>query len=358
MTLYFTTSDNADFLYASKFIVHDPVFLLVNSPQQPKIYVSELEFGRAQKESCCEVFLREKGFKDHEYALKITEDITDLKVNYNFPAGLFKKIQEQRQIDVIESCIQEREIKTEQEVQHLINANKISMKCFDKIKNILSESTIQGEFIIYNNTKLTSETLRIEVKKVILENGGISDYEPIIACGVQGCDPHCIGTGNIIPNQAIVCDIFPRADTLYYADMTRTFVKGKPSNVLKKQYEKVLEVQQHAIQMVKPGMRILDIAKYVEDAFAKDGYKKELIDDQWCGMIHGLGHGVGLDLHEAPSVNTRVAEDKVCIINQVFTIEPGLYYHKVGGVRIEDDIRVTEHGVEVITPYSYDWIIK
>ena len=109
--------------------------------------------------------------------------------------------------------------------------------------------------------------------------------------------------------------------------------------------------------MVRPGVKLVDLGKTPRVEFEKAGFVNKMEGNAPCGYIHGLGHGVGVDIHEDPPLNTRVAETELVELGQVFTIEPGLYYKSIGGCRIEDTLVVREMGAELLSAYDYDWIM-
>jgi Xaa-Pro aminopeptidase len=160
--------------------------------------------------------------------------------------------------------------------------------------------------------------------------------------------------------ESIILDIFP-ADkaSRYYADMTRTVVKGEPGEELQKMYDAVLESQQMALAMVGPSVNGKDIHQKVSDVLHEAGYETLLHDQKpgeplQRGFIHGTGHGVGLEIHEAPRVSTA---DEELVPGDVVTIEPGLYYPEIGGVRIEDLVVVTEDGCRNLTKFPKEFRI-
>ncbi len=150
-------------------------------------------------------------------------------------------------------------------------------------------------------------------------------------------------------DQPIVLDLFPYSKkTRYFADMTRTVVRGKASPKLKEMYALVLEAQQIAIAAIKPGVT----GKYVNDLvcehFEKHGYGTTHTKSK-TGFIHSTGHGVGIEIHEGPSIGEGGLEPLVA--GNVVTVEPGLYLPEIGGVRIEDIVVVTEKGCIDITKF-------
>ncbi len=161
--------------------------------------------------------------------------------------------------------------------------------------------------------------------------------------------PHHSGSGPIVPDTPIVIDIFPRSQqTGYFGDMTRTVVKGTPSKEVKRMYKAVLEGQKIGISMIKHGVKSADVHNAVVDYFSKSGFKTGQIDGKQQGFIHSTGHGLGLEIHEPPRVS--VGND-ILQAGNVVTVEPGLYYEKLGGVRIEDVVLVTKKGCEVLSKF-------
>ncbi len=163
-----------------------------------------------------------------------------------------------------------------------------------------------------------------------------------MAAGDHVCDPHNSGEGPLPADKSIIIDIFPRhVRNHYWGDMTRTVVKGRPSPELAALHKSVLQSQQEAIARIHPGATGAEIHQHVQECFRKAGHVTERRNGAMCGFFHGTGHGIGLDIHESPrlSKNGRELEQ-----GMVITVEPGLYYPGIGGVRIEDVVVVTEDG--------------
>jgi Xaa-Pro aminopeptidase len=165
-----------------------------------------------------------------------------------------------------------------------------------------------------------------------------------------------MGSGHIAAGEPIVFDLFPRDNaTGCFADMTRTYVVGDPSAEVKEWHRLVKEALDRSTAEVKPGANGRKLFELVCSIFEDAGYKTQLskqpgevLED---GFHHGLGHGVGLEVHERP-VMSRIGHDLVR--GDVITIEPGLYRAGYGGLRLEDLVLVTDDGYEVITDYPYD----
>jgi Xaa-Pro aminopeptidase len=253
----------------------------------------------------------------------------------------------------------ERSVKTRQEIGYIRESLAHTKVAFRTIENILRKSKIRGKRVYFKNKILTSEFLKQVAEMSLFENGMFDILGMIISCGKQTAIPHHSGAGPILPHQPIVCDIFPRHRASgYFADMTRTFVKGRPKPEIQKMYHTVLQAQIAAIKKISVSsadrhavIRAKDIYEATAEVILKNGYH---VSD--TGFIHGLGHGVGLDIHEKPSLKPH-SED-ILAAGNVITIEPGLYYPHLGGIRIEDMILVTKTGCQNLTNYPKKLVIS
>jgi len=170
-----------------------------------------------------------------------------------------------------------------------------------------------------------------------------------VASGQHGCDPHDVGNGPIRAGEPVIIDIFPRSEkTGYFADITRTVVKGKPRPRVREMYDAVLAGQRGALRMIKPGVVASDIHGAILALFEKRGFKTGQIDGRMQGFFHGTGHGLGLEIHEAPRI---AMNDTRLEAGMVVTVEPGLYYAGIGGMRIEDTVLVTRTGMRNLTRF-------
>lgn len=246
----------------------------------------------------------------------------------------------------------ERLRKAPHEIDAIRDALVRTQHAYTHIEEVLHNSTIDGDRVMYQGRPLTSERLKSEIEKILLSHDMTNDEGIIISCAGHAAIPHHRGAGMIRPHQTIVCDIFPRhRETGYFADMTRTYVKGEPTEEIAKMYAAVLEAQERAIEQVRPGVTMGDVHQSCIDTFLEKGYH---YGDK--GFIHGTGHGLGIDIHEYPYV--RHNAPTVFEPGHVVTIEPGLYYPEIGGVRIEDVVVVTEDGCRNLTDYHKDYIIE
>ncbi len=173
-------------------------------------------------------------------------------------------------------------------------------------------------------------------------------FNTIAAAGLHSALPHAEPMNEEIADNSLFTLDFGATVGGYCSDITRTLIVGNPSNELSSLWDLVFDVQQKCIAKVAPGMRACELDEYQRSLFAEHGMEKY--------VMHSLGHGVGLAIHEAPTVSRRC--DTVLRKNMIITIEPGLYIEKLGGVRIEDTVLITANGAEVLTKASHRVNIK
>ena len=191
--------------------------------------------------------------------------------------------------------------------------------------------------MFWSGKPLTSELLRAEIDSAILRAGGLP-ANTIVAGGDQACDPHERGRGPLFANSLIILDIFPRdAASGYFGDMTRTVVRGRASDEQRDLWETVRDGQEMALKKMKPGVDGLTLHNAIKKLFADRGYPTEVRKGRQVGFFHGTGHGLGLEIHEYPRFQKTVFKK-----GQVLTVEPGLYYPGLGGVRLEDVAVLTD----------------
>ncbi len=225
----------------------------------------------------------------------------------------------------------ERTIKTATEIGHIRAAQNTTEEAFDFARNILKRATIDGTTVRYNGDVLTSEFLKAEIKTFFLRRGYSCPEGIIVASGEQTARPHDEGTGPILPHVPIIIDMFPVHDeTGFFGDMTRTFVKGALTDEVRRMFNAVRDVQQEIALSISLGETGDAVYQRTVDAFRKRGYETS----KEKGFMHGTGHGLGLAVHELP--NLKPSSTDVLGPGMVVTVEPGLYYPGIGGVRIED----------------------
>jgi Xaa-Pro aminopeptidase len=194
--------------------------------------------------------------------------------------------------------------------------------------------------------RFTAEDLRAAVNTRIMAEGSVPSHT-ICAPGDQAVDPHEEGRGPIRAHQSIVMDIFPRSEsTGYFGDLTRTVVRGRASARLHEVYAIVHAGVRLGHFRVRDGADGQAIHREIQALFERHGYRTGVVAGRMQGFFHGTGHGLGLEIHEAPSISVRPSTLRA---RHVVTVEPGLYYLGLGGVRIEDVALVTKSGSRNLT---------
>jgi Xaa-Pro aminopeptidase len=254
-----------------------------------------------------------------------------------------------------------RRAKTEEEISNIEKTQKAVEAACAHAVGILEESEVGEDNVLnWRGEPLTSELLRAEIDVDLLRSGCAADGT-IVAGGPQAADPHERGHGPLKAGESIIVDIFPvDLSTRYYSDMTRTFVRGEPNEGLQKMYDAVLESQEAALSMIRAGVNGKDVHHKVAEVLHEAGYKTNVHDQQEGeplteGFFHGTGHGVGLEIHEAPRISLA---DEELVPGDVISVEPGVYDPSVGGVRIEDLVVVTEGGCRNLTRFPKGFRIE
>jgi Xaa-Pro aminopeptidase len=267
----------------------------------------------------------------------------------SFPLGLATDLEKAGIRLVPESGLfwPKREHKTEAELKLIRQALVITEAGMARGIEVLRASAIGPKNALrWNEKPLTAEILRAEIDSAILRAGG-TPANTIVAGGEQACDPHERGHGPLRGNELIILDIFPRASRSgYFGDMTRTVIRGKASDAQRHLWETCLTGQKRALKEIKPGVPGKGVQDGVREYFTKSGYPTEQRNGRWTGFFHGLGHGLGLEIHETP----RVAATTF-IPGQVVTVEPGIYVPGLGGVRHEDVVTITETGHRLLSRF-------
>ncbi len=358
--IYSSTAACADLLYATEgFDCGDP-FLWIEANEQKYIFASTLEYTRACEQSSNNTVFNlaqwqhEKGYNGKGIAQLIAFvskefGVNEWQVPYSFPSGLFIELQKVVPgVNIIptSSLFPQRAIKSAFEIEKVRNGVRLAETGMYRAFEILKESVIDGDQVIWSDTVLTSETLIKEIDSAIRDAGGNASHT-IAASGSQGASPHNHGSGPIKPHTPIVIDIFPRDESSgYHGDLTRTVVKGEASDIVKKAFEAVKVARDTAKASIKNGVKACDIHNNIVKYFDEQGFETSTTGEAPRGFFHGTGHGLGLEVHEAPGVG---AGDNELLSGHVITVEPGLYYPEWGGIRLEDVVAINEDGCEELT---------
>jgi Xaa-Pro aminopeptidase len=237
----------------------------------------------------------------------------------------------------------DREFKTRDEVRFINDSLRAAEHGMEAGIDAVRRTEIRNDGYLYlDGTRFTSEILKSIINTVIMAQGYVPSHT-IAASGEQCVDPHNQGSGPIRANTSIIMDIFPRSQkTGYFGDITRTVVRGRASDRLKHAYGCVAQAQEIGFRKIRDGASAYDIHYEIVNYFAEEGFPTGLQNGRVQGFFHGTGHGLGLDIHEAPSFGQR--NKNALRSGNVVTVEPGLYYAGLGGVRLEDVVFVTKTG--------------
>ncbi len=351
---------DSNLYYACRFLAPD-AFVYLEVGGRKILLMSDLEVDRARAQARVDEVLSlsewEAKAKQRWAQPRLTDTVSLLLEGYgvkavevpaDFPLEAADRLRERGVTVTARShpFFPQRLIKTAEEVAAIEQTQRHTEAALEAALNVLRASDVRGDAVIWKGRPLTSEDLKKIVNVTLMENDCIAEHT-IIACGEQGVDPHNQGSGPIRPNQGIIFDIFPRSsETRYFADMTRTVVKGKASDELRRIYDAVLAAQLRGIELIRAGASGAAVHTEVSRALEARGYTTGVVNGRNQGFFHGTGHGVGLDIHEPPRVSRL---DQLLEAGQVVTVEPGLYYPGRGAVRIEDMVLVEPGGCRNLT---------
>lgn len=364
--LYASTGQSADMLYFGGVEVPD-AFIAFEVGGKKLAVLSQLEIARVRKEGnfdqCLSYEALRDGIREGGGSGTVAEIVATLTkkygikrflIGYDFPAGLALKLGELGiKLELIDGLLfPERELKSDAEAAAIREGNRASAAGFKTVEKVLRAATVKRGKLFYEGRVLTSERLRMLIEIACIERGAIARHT-IVAGGDQACDPHCVGSGPLRANELIIVDIFPRvASSGYHGDMTRTYLKGRASEAQRDLVDTVFQAQQEALPKHKSRAGARRIYDEVRQFFELKGYPTKVENGTPIGFFHGLGHGLGLEVHEPPRVSP--AGDRLRK-GQVITVEPGLYYPGLGGCRIEDVVRVDVNGPEMLSRHPYRW---
>ena len=347
-------------------------FLYVETGDRRVVVIHALEIPRVREETDLEIVAHEQLGSDELFAQGLPRwqidrelvlrgcrelGIEQAAVPAGFPLGLADFLRENGiELTVDRELFgRRRRAKNEAELTGIRRAQRACEAALDAARELLRTARQNGGGLEVDGEPLTSERLKRVIEDVFADHN-VDGGDMIVSHGPQTAVGHNMGSGQIHANEPVVFDLFPKdKQTGCYADMTRTYVVGEPSDEVREWYRLVKEALDRSTAELKPGANGRELYELVCDIFQSAGYKTQLnkepgevLED---GFFHGLGHGVGLEVHELPTMS-RTGHD--LIPGDVVTVEPGLYRAGYGGLRLEDLVLVTEDGHEVLTDYPYE----
>jgi Xaa-Pro aminopeptidase len=356
------SENDADMLYATRFFAPDP-FIFLERHGRRTLVLSDLEIDRARKQAQADEFVsfnklerelqgNDRHAPSYEKVLAHflrKRGVRSAIVPANFPLGYAQELAASRIRSRATNGLfwPEREAKSEKEIKMIGRALRITETGLRRAVEVLKASKAgAGRKLRWNGKTLTSEMLRAEIDTAILRAGG-NPMGTIVAGADQACDPHERGYGPLYASSLIILDVFPRdVRTGYFGDITRTVVRGRASDGQRKLWETAKAGQALALKRIKAGVDGMKIHNAIQEFFTQSGYPTEVRKGRQVGFFHGTGHGLGLEIHEYPRLQKVTLKDR-----QVLTVEPGLYYPGLGGVRHEDVVVVRESGYRMLSRF-------
>jgi len=374
LLLYSDSYRDANIYYLTKFLAPDPFIFLKRVDADPVIVVNQMEYPRAQKQSIIKTVKSHldyynyyleilKNAKDPQlgalkFGAKIVEKElgtgTKICVPHNFPVKAADVLREEGltikpMFGVVEKA---RETKDVHEVEEIKAVQAVIEEVTTEAIELIANSDVSSNGTLhFNGEPLTVSRIKSFFGSKLLENGCLPEEDIIVACGTKASDPHYVGEleDKLKADQPIILDSYPRSiQKRYWTDMTRTIVKGRASDKLKKMFDAVSEAKNASLDAIQSGALGNHVYNVCCDVLEKAGYETTRGGKKITkGMTHGLGHGVGLQIHESP----RMSEFSTAPLkaHSIVTVEPGLYDPKIGGVRLEDIIEVTKTGYRNLT---------
>jgi Xaa-Pro aminopeptidase len=372
VVIYADTTRSPEMRHEVPISIGDP-FLYVERNGTRHVVVSSLELSRARaipggpEAHAYEEFgwdeLIAEGLPREEVELRTAVDacqalgIEDAIVPSRFPLEVADRLREagvQVRADH-RAFARRRRVKTEVELAGIRRAQRAAEAGMDAARDLLRRAAAGGGGLEVAGVPLTSERIKDAISNVFVAHGMVAD-EFIVSHGPQTAVGHDMGSGQIGPGEPVVVDLWPKdPETACYADMTRTYVVGDPPEEVVEYHRLCKEALELSLAGVRPGVPGTELFRLVCELFHDAGYPTQLSKRQGevleDGFFHGLGHGVGLEVHEEPWLGRAPGE---LVAGDVLTLEPGLYRRGFGGTRLEDLVLVTEDGAESLTEYPYD----
>ncbi len=255
----------------------------------------------------------------------------------------------------------ERRSKDAQELEWIAQAQRVTEGAIEMAcRTVARASASASGVLMHDGSELTGERLRFMIDVWLLERG-YENPTSIVAGGAQGADCHDHGHGPLRTGEQVIVDIFPRDKaTRYWGDCTRTVVHGAVPARIAQMHAAVVHAKARATAATRAGatgdaVHAATVAAMAEHGFPyHSGGAPEGAPSDWCGLVHGTGHGVGLEVHEPPLLAPL---GPTLVVGDVVTIEPGLYQSGLGGVRVEDMVVVTDAGCTTLNHLheGLDW---
>lgn len=364
-----SSETNMDLYYAIRMRVPDPI-LFFRVRGRKYLVASDLEIGRARAEASVHHVLPFSKYRKRlvkrgvenpsatDVAIEVLTDrgIKTARVPADFPVMAADRM---RRAGISVKPVEapywpKRVLKSAMEIDAIRTAATLTGEAIDAGIDLIRRSKPTRGKLRLEGMDLTSEAVRAAIDYALMERGLVG-RNTIVAGGEHAVDPHNVGSGPLPSGFPIIIDCFPQSTaTGYHADITRTVYRGRPSKRLREMWDAVRDGQKLGCEMIRPGVPGKDVHKAIQDLFEARGFTTGPVNGRMQGFFHGTGHGLGLDVHEAPFFSAQSAPLKE---GMVVTVEPGLYYPGIGGIRIEDDVAVTATGHENLVDMPKTFVV-
>lgn len=236
-----------------------------------------------------------------------------------------------------------RAVKTDAELGALERVQRAAAGGMRRAETVLAEAARDGDELVWAGDPLSTDRLRREVNAELASRGVTDAENTVVGAGPTCTDLHYRGTAAIRPGQTVLVDLSPRGPHGYYGDISRTYVVDSDGGWERRAYIAVESALDAALDAVEPGVPARTVHAEAAAELAAYGFDPDAAEGE-AGFTHGTGHGVGLSLHEGPSLRGETELRP----GHAFTLEPGVYDPERGGVRLEELVVVTETGVEIL----------
>ena len=356
---------NMTLFHRIQFSVGDSAFFAELPDGQTILLVRDIEMDRAKRLAradqigCASDFTPERGLDgDRDTALAQAgaeclrqADVRKVRIDRTLPFLFANEIQNagiELEYDP-DFGVLERRVKDEKELDHLRAAQKVTEGAMEMACALIARASADTDGLLqHDGVPLTSERVRQLISRFVLDHNCTTLHDSIVVTIPHVADCHHFGTGPLRRDLPVIVDIFPTHNhTHYCGDCTRTVVNGDPSDRIRDMHTCVVKAHETGCEVLRPGTTGEAVHKAVAQVIRAGGYgmgqPPDNANEEYIGMRHGTGHGIGLDVHE-PILLAKGGSE--IMENEVFTVEPGLYSAKYGGVRVEDMVAVTATGHE------------
>ena len=327
-------TDASNIFYISGFKGYEGIFLLIPKDKEPTLFVPKLEYDRANEESRIHV----EHYENYKKALiESIERIACRKIGicykrvpHHIVVLVKNKISNVNVVDISEDIANIRMIKDDEEIERIKRAVEIAEKGLEEARNIIGEGVSELEV-----AAKVEYTMRIMGSEK-------TPFATIVASGSHAALPHAVTSDKVIRSGEVVVVDLGATFKGYVSDLTRTISVGRVREEIKDMFQAVLEAQKAAIKAIKPGVKAAAVDNEARNVLKEYGYEKY--------FIHGTGHGIGIDVHEPPAL--RKESNIELKKGMVVTVEPGVYVKNLAGIRIEDDVVVTDTSYFVLSKFE------